>query len=337
MFIKQMIKDLDGRRYFILDHGKKVNGVLKYEDHATTYGWNIHKYNKVRVGDVVLFRHTGKHTKDRKFEIYAGGVIESITAPDPEGYVVASISRLFEIQPAIRQGDSRIEEFVWESKTKKPGSWEHFFNQYGMNMISISDFTRLLDGVNCVPMSENDDQPDLSKEIIEELKADADNEFSVEVVPCGPSKAFRSKEFAFKGKKIDYDKVQKAKNRIGRLGELIVLDILKKKALETAGGKLPIHVSVVEGDHLGYDIRAFETDGTEIHIEVKTTTGRNEDGFELTRNEMLASMDTKYKYYIYRVFNLDVKSKSCKLVVFEGPITDANYNLVGKIFNVYKK
>ena len=54
---------------FILDHGKKVDGVLKYKDDLTSYGWNIRQFNKMHVGAFVLNRRPGKLTKDRKFEI----------------------------------------------------------------------------------------------------------------------------------------------------------------------------------------------------------------------------------------------------------------------------
>ena len=70
---------------FILDHGKKVDGVLKYKDDLTSYGWNIRQFNKMHVGAFVLNRRPGKLTKDRKFEIYAGGYVESISEPDAEG------------------------------------------------------------------------------------------------------------------------------------------------------------------------------------------------------------------------------------------------------------
>lgn len=137
---------------FILDHGKVVDGVLKYKDDLTSYGWNIRRYNRLKEGALVLSRRPGKLTKDRKFEIYAGGVVTHISDPDSEGNVVATIDHAFQIIPSIKQGDDFIENFQWDSKKKKLNSWEHFWNQYGMNSISFSDFSRLMQNANCVPL-----------------------------------------------------------------------------------------------------------------------------------------------------------------------------------------
>ena len=90
---------------FILDHGKVVDGVLKYKDDLTSYGWNIRRYNRLKEGALVLSRRPGKLTKDRKFEIYAGGVVTHISNPDSEGNVVATIDHAFQIIPSIKQGD----------------------------------------------------------------------------------------------------------------------------------------------------------------------------------------------------------------------------------------
>ena len=70
---------IKGQKAFILDHGKiEDDGQLKYADDATSYGWNVHQYGKLKEGAVVLNRHPGKITKDRKWEIYGGGYVESI-------------------------------------------------------------------------------------------------------------------------------------------------------------------------------------------------------------------------------------------------------------------
>ena len=124
---------VEGQQAFIFDHGKVVDGALKYQDDITSYGWNTRQFNKVEVGAFVLNRHPGKIKKDRKFEIYGGGYVEKIEPIDDQGNVVATISHAFIIDPPIKQGDSFIENFEWDSKKKKPGTWEHFWNQYGMN------------------------------------------------------------------------------------------------------------------------------------------------------------------------------------------------------------
>ena len=99
---------------------------------------------------------------------------------------------------------------------------------------------------------------------------------------------------------------------MGVLGEEIVFDFLmalaQQEELDT-----PIHASKEEGDVLGYYIRYWDKDGKEIHVEVKTTTSSYVDGFEMTRNEIEASLNTNYEYQIYRVYDLQVKKKTVKL------------------------
>jgi hypothetical protein len=45
-------------------------------------------------------------------------------------------------------------------------------------------------------------------------------------------------------------------------------------------------VSHVDGDGVGYDIRGFDTDGSDRLIQVKTTNGWERTPFHITRNEL---------------------------------------------------
>ena len=47
-----------------------------------------------------------------------------------------------------------------------------------------------------------------------------------------------------------------------------------------------MHLAVVEGDSAGYDVRSFNVDGTERHIEVKTTGGPATNAFFISPNEV---------------------------------------------------
>ncbi|MGN1343668.1 MAG: hypothetical protein ACI4U3_03760 [Traorella sp.] len=110
----------EDQKAFILDHGKTIDdGLLKYQDDMTSYGWNVKRFNKLHPGAYVLNRHPGKLTRDRKFEIYSGGYVESITEPDEEGNVVAKITHAFTFVTPIKQGSSFLENFEWDSKIKK--------------------------------------------------------------------------------------------------------------------------------------------------------------------------------------------------------------------------
>ena len=66
-------------------------------------------------------------------------------------------------------------------------------------------------------------------------------------------------------------------------------------------------VSMVD-DNKGYDIFSFDVDEnnnvTEKYIEVKTTEGKDNDLFYISKNELKTLNDYRGKYFIYRVYNL---------------------------------
>ncbi|RHW45119.1 hypothetical protein DS832_08370 [Bombilactobacillus bombi] len=326
---------------FILDHGKtNENGSLKYKDDMISYGWSIKHFNKLHEGAYVLNRHPGKITKDRKFEIYSGGYVKSITKPDVDGNVVATITHAFTFATPLKQGGAFLENFKWDSKKKKEGSWEHFWNQYGMNMISMKDFWNLVKGQNCVAFDEStiNEETELTDSEIQELESTGALTSGFEITVINDGEARRPKEHKYTGvaKKIDFTEVQKAKSKTGKIGELIVLDMLTKEA-KLKGLKDPEQVSVTRGDGLGYDILSFDTAGNEIHVEVKTSTGKYADGFDITANEIAASQGEDVNYKIYRVYKLNSKTRKCELQIYEGPITKNRFKLVPTLYKFYQK
>ena len=330
---------VEGQQAFIFDHGKEVDGKLKYQDDATSYGWSTKQFNKVEVGAFVLNRHPGKLMADRKFEIYGGGYVESITPIDDNGNVVAKISHAFVIDPPIKQGDSFLENFQWESKNKKEGTWEHFWNQYGMNTISFEDFKNLMVNARCELIdssSKAEKESDLSDDDIKELETNAASGFTVTFVDEGLMHKKLNTKYTGVARKVDFKKIQASKDRIGQIGEEVIMDVLIERA-KKEGLKAPVHVSKEEGDGAGYDIRCWDADGNEEHVEVKATTDKYSDGFEMSRNEIEASKDPNYKYYIYRVYNLDPKTRKCLTKVYEGPVTEDKFNLVSTKVAVYQK
>jgi hypothetical protein len=62
------------------------------------------------------------------------------------------------------------------------------------------------------------------------------------------------------------------------------------------------HVSVTVGDGLGYDVRSFEADGSDLHIEVKTTRYAAETPFFVSINEVRASEYYSDQFQLTRVF-----------------------------------
>lgn len=338
MQVKSYIESLiTEHEAFILDHGKTVNeGELKYKDDVTSYSWNIHRNNKLKAGMPVLSRHPGKITKNRKFEIYGGGVVTSISSPDEEGNVIAQISRPFRFLNPIEQGDSFIESFRWDSKTKKVGTWGHFWNQYGMNKISMTDFWKLVEGREYEildRLAENEAPTDEENQEVGEVSL----EF-VELIDTRKIKAKKKSNQNNKRKGVHIDFLKKNQNQLtlGKLGEEIVLERLKELVAKNEIRDLK-HVSAQEGDGLGYDILYHDLEGREVRVEVKTTSKAYIDGFEMSKNEIEVSQENGAIYKIYRIYNLDKKKGTYSLEIFDGPIDKQDYKVIPQIYKVYLK
>ena len=111
--------------------------------------------------------------------------------------------------------------------------------------------------------------------------------------------------------------------QLGRAGEDLVLDYEKKRLIAADRNDLAekvVHVSVVEGDSAGYDIRSWNLDETPKHIEVKTTRGADKTAFHVSINQVITSQRNPGAYCIYRVFEYDDASNSGKFFERTGPL-----------------
>lgn len=106
----------------------------------------------------------------------------------------------------------------------------------------------------------------------------------------------------------------KERERIGLLGEQFVYESEKEWLKAAQRFDLIDQVRLVSSDDdtSGYDILSFNPDGTEFHIEVKTTLRSpfNDNGFWLSESERrLAEQDKNWK--VFRVWNIDT-APTCK-------------------------
>jgi hypothetical protein len=99
---------------------------------------------------------------------------------------------------------------------------------------------------------------------------------------------------------------REARNRsLALMGENFALAFEKARLLSAGRERLAAqvdHVSVTQGDGLGFDILSFESDGSDRFIEVKTTGFGRETPFFVSRNELGVSEAKADKYFVYRVF-----------------------------------
>lgn len=118
---------------------------------------------------------------------------------------------------------------------------------------------------------------------------------------------------------IEQNRIQKA---IGEAGEFFVFKYEKEcvKKYNLPASKQVKWVSKDMGDGFGYDILSYDKQGNEIFIEVKTTPEKEKTSFYITANELLKSQQEKENYYLYRVYNFDMKKKCGEISVSRGSL-----------------
>lgn len=106
--------------------------------------------------------------------------------------------------------------------------------------------------------------------------------------------------------KRDYFEREAQNRSLGEAGELFALNFERWRLVQHGAGQLAEmvrHVSVEEGDGLGYDIRSFESDGRERFIEVKTTSFGERTPFYVSANEARFARDHQDRFRLYRLFD----------------------------------
>jgi uncharacterized protein DUF3883 len=106
--------------------------------------------------------------------------------------------------------------------------------------------------------------------------------------------------------------------KIGLAGELFILqqekERLRQANKEFLSNKV-IHVSKKLGDGAGYDILSYNEDGSELHIEVKTTLSNSSRAFYISENELEFAKQHEESFRLYRVCNFDMERNSAELFI----------------------
>jgi hypothetical protein len=122
------------------------------------------------------------------------------------------------------------------------------------------------------------------------------------------------------GIKRDYLERESRNLSLGLAGEDFALRFERWRLIELGVGQLADkveHVSVTEGDGLGYDIRSYEPDGRERYIEVKTTTFGDRTPFFVSANEVRVARQKADQFRLYRLYDF---RRAPKLFELAGPI-----------------
>ncbi len=129
-------------------------------------------------------------------------------------------------------------------------------------------------------------------------------------------------------RKTDYIQLNEKNKKLGYAGECAVIEYERNKLLNSSNVSVRElankirHCSVEDGDGLGYDIQSFDVDGNEIYIEVKTTLKGIDTPFYITNNELNASCELKKRYYLYRLYDVNIQKESIKFYTLNGPLNE---------------
>lgn len=112
--------------------------------------------------------------------------------------------------------------------------------------------------------------------------------------------------------KRNYLELEARNSALGLAGEQLVMrfehERLWRGGHRTLADKIA-HISVSQGDRLGFDVLSYETDGRERLIEVKTTRFGALTPFFASRNEVEVSDRRNGDYQLYRVFKFSEQPK----------------------------
>ena len=132
-------------------------------------------------------------------------------------------------------------------------------------------------------------------------------------------------QISFRGRTVNFIQNGIENKRLGDLGELWVMKYEIEKLQNAKRYNLINqikHTSNDEGDGTGFDIQSFDIDGNKIFIEVKTTKGRQNSTFFVTRNELERSKIEKDNYYLYRLYNYNELTNIADILIIKGDLTN---------------
>lgn len=120
--------------------------------------------------------------------------------------------------------------------------------------------------------------------------------------------------------RVDYLAREAGNRSLGMAGEKFVIDFEKARLIHSGKGNLASkveHISVTQGDSVGFDVLSFDITGNERFIEVKTTAYGVYTPFYVTGNELAISYKVASQYHLYRVFQFRSKAR---FFVKQGPL-----------------
>ena len=133
----------------------------------------------------------------------------------------------------------------------------------------------------------------------------------------------KSTEEFYSNKNVNFEGEIKKNTELGIKGEDVVIEYEKARLIiegrEDLADKV-VATREIAGNAERFDILSYEKNGDEKYIEVKTTKGGLNNIFHISENEVEFSEQYKEKYYLYRVYNFNIKTMSGDLRIVKGAI-----------------
>ena len=127
----------------------------------------------------------------------------------------------------------------------------------------------------------------------------------------------------YSNKNINFEGEIKKNTELGKTGEDVVVEYEKTRLILEGREDLADKVFAtreIAGNAERFDVLSYDKDGNEKYIEVKTTKGGLNNIFHISENEVEFSEQYKDKYYLYRVYNFNIKTMSADLKIIKGAI-----------------
>ncbi|WP_026524751.1 DUF3883 domain-containing protein [Butyrivibrio sp. MB2005] len=146
---------------------------------------------------------------------------------------------------------------------------------------------------------------------------------TLDTAPANRVKPKGVKNTDFTGKKVDFQGEAKKNSFKGNAGEDAVV-AYEKAQLKLAGRADLADLVVATRETIGktakFDVQSYEVDGTKKYIEVKTTSGSKNNLFHISEGEVKFSENNANHYYLYRIYNFDVKTGNGDFYIEKGAV-----------------
>ena len=121
----------------------------------------------------------------------------------------------------------------------------------------------------------------------------------------------------------NYLEMESRNRSLGAAGEKLILEYEHQRLWQAGKKDLANrieHVANTAGDHLGFDIQSFETDGRERLIDVKTTRFGELTPFFASKNEVDVSTQREAEYQLYRLYKF---TEQPRLFILSGSLRNS--------------